>query len=189
MAFAIIHVSLLISLCCYCHPGPFMHHHFPLCSSWLHSCPIPSPFQRAAASSISPLTCSSVTVKEKSYICTLSHETAWLISWQAGILWLWCRRTAPEPSRNDVIHYCNDASGWRIITWELYMPLWSVTGLFLLRFLCLASDWVGDLTAHTHILYIYLVFTSIPCDAVKCADLTSGCHSKWDAHGFEKSRL
>lgn len=99
-----------LSLCCYCHPGPFMHHHFPLRSSWLQTCPFPSQFQWAASGSIPPLTCSSVTVKEKSYICTLSHETAWLISWQAGILWLWYRRAVPEPDRNDVIHYCNDAS-------------------------------------------------------------------------------
>ncbi len=162
-----------------------MHHHFPLRSSWLQSCPIPSPFQHAAASSIPPLTCSSVTVKEKSYICTLSHETAWLISWQARILWLLVY--APEPGRNDVIRYCNDASGWKIITWELYMPLWSVTGLFLLHFLCLGSDWVGVLidSTHTH-THILLVFISTLCDAVKCADLTTGCHSKWDVHGFKK---
>lgn len=150
MVFAIIHVSLLLSLCFYCHPGPFMHHHFPLHSSWLQSCPIPSLFQCAASSFIPPLTCSSVTVKEKSYICTLSHETAWLISWQSRILWLWCRRVVPEPGGNDVIHYSNDASGRGIITWELYMPLWSVTGLFLLHFLCLGTDWVRGLTAHTH---------------------------------------
>ncbi len=164
-----------------------MHHHFPLRSSWLQSCPITSPFQHAAASSIPPLTCSSVTVKEKSYICTLSHETAWLISWQARILWLWCIGTAPEPGRIDVIRYCNDASGWKIITWELYMPLWSVTGLFLLHFLCLGSDWVGVLidSTHTH-THILLVFISTLCDAVKCADLTTGCHSNWDVHGFKK---